>query len=336
MLNNPQLDAVPYGGLIKEDVMQKIWDISNIPLPFTDLAKTGSHDNPRKEFITDELEPPVTNNAFVEGADIDQDDSNVGDRLSNMTQISVKEVKVTDSSQSIAGHGGMNTLAYQLKERQKELRRDVEAQMLTHQASVVGDAATIPGISAGLGAQIFTNCSYGAGGSGTGFNFTTGLFESPTPGAPRALSEKDVRDVLQQIYEQGGNTDLLMARPQVIRSMSEYMFTDTAKVATMTNQQPGEKTAYGSVNVFVTDFGQTVAMKDNRIQPQDAEDVSTMYFLDPDHLEVSYLRGYQTEPLAKTGLSEKRLMSVQYTMCVLNEKSQGAIFDIDETVPMEA
>jgi hypothetical protein len=40
--------------------------------------------------------------------------------------------------------------------------------------------------------------------------------------------------------------------------------------------------------------------------------------------------------LAKTGLSEKRLMSVQYSMLVLNEKSQGAILAIDETAAVVA
>jgi hypothetical protein len=337
-LNHVALDAAPYGGLIKEDVMEKIWDISNIPLPFTDLCSKGTHSNRRAEFVTTVLAVPVTNNAIYEGSDVNQNNTAVGVRLGNFTQIAVKEVQVTDTSESANGFGGINTIAYQVKERQKELRRDIEAQMLTLQASVAGDAASIAGISAGLGAQLKTNISLGATAVAGGFNTGTGLFVAPTAagGTKRALSETIVRNILQLVYENGGNTKLLMARPAVIRKMSEYLFTSTARVATLTSTSPENKTAYGSVNVFISDFGSVVEMKDNRLQPVDAAGTSSMYFLDPAHLKQSFLRGYQVEPLAKTGLAEKRLMSAQYSLLVLNELSQGAIYAIDETLAMIA
>jgi hypothetical protein len=335
-LSHTGLDAALYGGLIREDVMDKIWDISNIPLPLTDIVQTGKHTNRRVEFIQTALASAVTNNAVYEGADISQNNTQTGERLGNYTQIAVKEVQVTSTAEAAKGIGSINTLAYQLKERQKELRRDVEAQMLTHQASVAGNDTATAGISAGIGAQLKTNVKVGAGGAVGGFNTSTGLFVAPTPGTKRALSETLVRDTLQSVYEQGGDTKLLMARPAVIRRMSEYLFTSTARVATMTSDNPANKTAYGSVNVFISDFGSVVEMRDNRIQPVDAAATSSMYFLDPAHLKQSFLQGYTTENLAKTGLAEKRLMSVQYSFLVLNEKSQGAILAIDEALAMVA
>ena len=338
MNTGQSLDAAVYGGLVREDVMDKIWDISNIPLPLTDMISKGTHSNRRCEFTEDELAAPVTDNALVDGADMDQDDSRVGTRLGNYTQIAGKEVRVSHTGEASNSIGNQGKMSYQIMERQKELRRDVEAQMLTHQASVAGDANTVPGISAGFGAQLKTNISLGATGVAGGFNTTTGLYESPTPGTARALSETTIRDILQGVYVAGGNTSLVMARPAVIRLMSEYLFTSTARVATMTAEQsqnaPAAQTAYGSVNVFVTDFGQTIKMRDNRLQPADAADTSTMYMVDGSHLKQSMLRGYQVEPLAKTGLSNKRMMSVEYTFLVLNEKSQGCIYAIDETTPM--
>jgi hypothetical protein len=340
-LNAADLAGVQYGGLVREDVMEKIWDISSIPLPFTDLCSKATHSNRKVEFTTDKLRDPVTDNAAVDGADIDQDDTNTGQRLGNYTQISTKEVKISHSAEASNSVGGAGKLAYQITMRQRELRRDVEAQMLTHQASVAGDGDTIAGISAGLGAQLKTNVSVGATGSVGGFNFTTGLFVAPTAGTARALSETTIRDVLQDVYEAGGSTELLMARPPVIRKLSEYLFSGTARVATLQSNKEqkgdgGALTAYGSVNVFVTDFGQTIQLRDNRLQPADASGVSSVYLLDPAHLEQSFLRGYQVEPLAKTGLSEKRLMSCEYSLKVLNESSQGAILDIDETAAVVA
>jgi Family of unknown function (DUF5309) len=334
-------DAVKYGGVIREDVMEKIWDISNIPLPFTDMCAKGTHSNRRVEFVTDELASPATDNAVVEGADNTRNDGKFGKRLGNYTQIATKAVKVTTTAEASDSIGGQASLAWQVKERQKELRRDVEAQMLTHQGSVAGDANTIPGVSAGIGAQLKSNVNVGATGAVGGFNETTGLFVAPTPGTARALSETTIRDVLQQVYEAGGNTSTAMARPSVIRKLSEYLFGATARVATLTSDKAqkgdgGALTAYGSVNVFVTDFGQTITLRDNRLQPADAAGVSSMYFLDSAHLKQSFLRGYRVDPLAKNGLADTRLMSTEYSLLVLNEKSQGAIFDIDETAAVVA
>ena len=39
------LKSIAKGGVINEDVMQKIFDISKIPLPFTDLVGSSTHKN---------------------------------------------------------------------------------------------------------------------------------------------------------------------------------------------------------------------------------------------------------------------------------------------------
>lgn len=339
-LDHADASAALAGGVIREDVMEKIWDISKIPLPLTDMCASRTHSNRYAEWTEDKLAAPSTANAVVDGADIAQNDTVIPSRLGNYTQISVKEVQISHSAEAADSIGNSTSMSYQVMRRQQELRRDVEATQLTHQGSVAGDGATIPGKAAGLGAQLKTNISLGATGVAGGFDTGTKLFVSPTPGTKRALSETTIRDILQMIYQEGGNTTTLMARPPVIRKLSEYLFTSTARVANMQANQaqnsPQSLTAYGSVNVFVTDFGQTVQMRDNRLQPTDAAATSTMYFLDPQHLAQSFMRGYQTEPLGKTGLSDKKLMSVEWTFEVLNEKSQGAIYAIDEALAVVA
>lgn len=339
-LDHQDASAQPAGGVIREDVMNQIWDISNIPLPLTDAISKGKHTNRKAEWTEDKLADPNTSNAVVDGADISQNNTKLGARLANYTQISVKEVQVSHSAEAANSIGNQASMSHQVMQRQKELRRDVEAIQLSIQASVAGDGDTIPGKSAGFGAQLKTNISLGATGVAGGFNTTTGLFVAPAPGTKRALSETTIRDILQKVYEAGGNTQMLMARPAVIRKLSEYLFTATARVANMqasVNQtEPKSLTAYGSVNVFVTDFGQTVQMRDNRLQPVEAAGQSTMYMVDPSHLRQSFLRGYQVEPLGKTGLSDKNLMSAEWSFLVLNELSQGAIYAIDEALAVVA
>jgi len=334
------LSAALNGGLVLPDVMDKIWNISNIPLVLTDLCAKGTHSNRKAEFTVDELATQVSNNAAVEGADVTRIDNVLSKREGNYTQIATKGVKMTDTAEAANSIGGVGRAAYQLKERQKELKRDIEAQMCSHQASVAGDASSVAGISAGIGAQLKTNVKFGATGAVGGFNYSTGLYVAPTPGTKRALSETLIRDVLQDIYVAGGNTSLLMARPVVIRKLSEYLFTSTARVATLTSEQeqnsPSALTAYGSVNVMVTDFGQTVQMRDNRLQLVDTTATSSMYFIDPSKLKQSFLRGVQAERLAKTGLSDSWMLSAQYSFLIMAEKSQGAILAIDEALTVVA
>lgn len=213
--------------------------------------------------------------------------------------------------------------------------------MLTPQASVAGDGTAVAGVSGGFQAWIKTNVAYGATGSAGGFNFTTGVIDAPTAGTARALTETLIRDMAQQVYEEGGNTYCLMGTPQVIRLLSEYLFTSSARIATQTNYNQGTNedmasTAYGAHNVFVTDFGQILRMKDNRLQAVTAANESALFLIDNTKIRQSFLTGYRTEPIAKTGLSEKRLISVDYSLLVTNEKAHACIADIDETAAVTA
>jgi len=72
----------------------------------------------------------------------------------------------------------------------------------------------------------------------------------------------------------------------------------------------------------------------NRLQPTHKDsggsiDVADVFILDPSYLSLSYLKGYRTEDLAKTGLAENKQMSVDWTLKVLTEKSHAIIGDIN-------
>ena len=340
-LDSADLKAVGYGGLINEDVMQRIWDISKIPLPLTDRIGTETCKNSYKEWTTDELAAPNLSNAHVDGADASGNDTKTGKRVGNHCQISTKIVQVSTRANESDSIGGAGSLSYQVMKRQQELRRDVEAIALTHQASVADDGNTTPGKSAGLGAWLETSTSRGTTGADGGFNTGTGIVAAPAVGAKRALTEKAVRDIVQSVYQEGGDPTVLMSLPSVIRAFSEYLFTSSARVATLMADQgrSAEKaTALGSVNVFVTDFG-TLDLVDNRLQQlyaADDGDCANVYIITPEYLSLGYLHGYRTEPLAKTGLSDKRQMAVDWTLIVQSEKAHGVIADIDPTLAVTA
>jgi len=338
-LSSQDLNAVARGGVVNESLMQKIWNISKIPLPFTDVIGTASHTNSYTSWVQDTLQAVNLSNAAVDGQDTTSY-TNIppAPRVGNQSQISTKVVAVSERAQSVDSVGG-DALAYQLMMRQQELKRDMEAIMLTGQASVADNGDSVAGKSGGLGSWIATNVSLGATGVVGGYSTTTGLTVAPTYGTKRAASETVLRDLLQAAWQQGGNPTQVMSTPSVIRHMSEYFFTSTARVATLfedTGTSKTAATAKGSVNVFVSDFGVTVELVANRLQPVQSAGVATAFILDPALIEQSFLKGVHVAPLAKDGLADKRLISCDWTLKVLQEKGLAAYFDIDTALAMVA
>ncbi len=330
------LKGVDHNGLIREDVMDKIWDISSIPLPFTDAVGSDTCDNSYTEWTTDKLGDPALGGWVVDGADSDKNDAAGGKRLGNHCGILTKEVQVSARARASNTIGRGDELAYQVMMRQKELRRNVEANLLGIQASQADDGNATPGIPAGLAAML------PAFDTGTGF--TAGAFANGawtalvSGGSVTALTEKMVRDAAQAVWEDGGDPSMLMGVPGQIRQLSEYMFTSSSRIATLTRETRGIEggaSALGSVNVFITDFGVTLDFVPNRIQrPYDAAgtgDAAALFILDPTYFRVSFLRGYRVEPLAKSGLSDKRLMSADFTLKALNPDAGRVLPDLDFT-----
>lgn len=328
-LDSADLKAVLRGGLIREDVMDRIFDISRIPLPFTDMIGSGSHKNSYAEWTTDELAAPDVTNAVVDGDDATGNDTKTGARVGNHSQISDKVVRVSFRADASDTIGRARELGYQLARRQQELRRDVEAIALENQGSVADDGNTVPGLAGGLPTWLETSIANGTPG---GFQTGSGLTAAFTPVAPTALTESDVRDIVQSVYQEGGDPTKMMSVPAVIRKFSEYLFTSSARIATLMSDQGRSAeaaTAMGSVNVFVTDFG-TLDLVPNRLQQlQGGGTWAFVFILDPEYLSLSYLQGYRTEMLAKTGLAENRQMSVDWTLKVHTEKAHGIIGSVD-------
>ena len=338
-LDAADLAAVAVDGLIREEVMDKIWDISRIPLPFTDMVGSGTVSNARYSWTKDALQAAVINGQQIDGVDTTSiNDTNTGSRVQNFCETRVKVVQVSTRADASNTIGRSNELAYQIMMRQQELRRDVEATALSNNSSRADDGASTAGRTGALNAWIETTLTVGATGSAGGFNTGTGICDAYTPGTAAALSEADFKDKLQAVYEQGGESMVVMARPAVIRLFSEYQFTSGARIATMTRDTQGEAgpgTSLGAVNVYIGDFA-TVKLVANRLQPTIASNKSTMFILDPSLIDLVYLKGYSVEPLAKTGLSSKSQMSVDWGLRVGNEEGLAAIADIDETAAMVA
>ena len=330
------LKSIAKGGVINEDIMQKIFDISKIPLPFTDLVGSTTHKNERFDWVVDELRAPDVTNARVDGSDAGEASEAGGARVGNHSQISDEVIAVSYRADASDTVGRTKELAYRITRGNQQIRRDVEAIALNNQASVAG-TDEVAGVTGGLPSWIETTVMNADGSAATagGHNMTTGLTVKANVGdgsAATGLSFQAVKDAIQGVYEEGGEVTHLMSNPGVIGALSSYMFDNEARVATLTSDQGApansKATALSSVNVLVSDFG-TIKLVPNRLQPLDENGNAIAFLLDPEYVSLSYLEGYRTDQLAKTGLAEKRQISVDWGLRVHTEKAHGMIVNID-------
>jgi hypothetical protein len=144
-VTNPDQNTQAFGGLVRESVMNKIFDVSKWPLDFTPHLGTKSTDNSYTEWVVDKLDNSVITNAVVDGADtITQDDTQLGAREGNRSQISIKVVKVSTRADAAGTIGYARELANQISRQQIVLRRDCESAMLSENPSIKATNAATP------------------------------------------------------------------------------------------------------------------------------------------------------------------------------------------------
>lgn len=341
-LDAADLAAIDAGGFINEDLMQEIQDSSEGIKPvLLDMIPTVPVSNSHKTWLEDELEAP-TDSSVISGADATVANQTMPNaaRVGNHAQTNVKVVAVSERAQNVDTAGMSSALDYRTRRKLLELKRDVEYRFLGNQASVADTGDAVKGVTAGLGAWIATNSYSGTGGAPGGYDPNTGLVAAPTVGYARSISLDLIRDAVKAIYDAGGGENglVLMSVPGVIKEISEALRTDgtynfVSPVANISGTQAETQVAQGWTDQAITDFGIRLKLVPNRLQPTytsaGGQDVANLYILDTNYLAKGFLHDFKVEPLAKVGLSHRRLLSVDWmTVCKL-ERVQAVIRDID-------
>lgn len=349
-LDVADLKLVAAGGLIREDVLDQIFDISDIPTPFLDMIGTEGFDNSYSEWTEDKLSAPDIANKKVSGSDIASTDNKAttanAKRVGNHAQISIKPVMVTQRSGYIAGIGRSDEMGYQTAMRLQELRRDVEAITLTGQASVQDDNNATAGQSAGAGAWITTNKDVGAGGAIAGFQTGTKLVTAQVAGEGRGLTMTMISTQIENVYTLGGMPTTLMSVPGVTKRLGTFLFTTPVAAKPTANVDgavPTAQVSQGFIDSFKTDFGFLMQLVPNRLQQTyadaaggAAQTVANVYGLDARYWKLGLLYGWKVDPLAKVGLSDRKMLSVDWMLKAYLERANFIIADINTTTAVVA
>ena len=139
-------------------------------------------------------------------------------------------------------------------------------------------------------------------------------------GTPTVFSQTKFDAVMQSIWEQGGNPDVVY--------LSAFQMNKALGFTGMNNQRStigasvgGTNAVINAVDVYVTPWGtvEFVPTRENR-----SRDV---FIMQNEFWSVGVLRPTKNVELAKTGDSSKRQVVTELTLCSLNEKASGIIAD---------
>jgi len=179
---------------------------------------------------------------------------------------------------------------------------------------------------------------------------------APTAGTLRSMTETYLKNALRGLYNDGAEVTHLMSTPDMIEKVSDYMFTSSARVATMqttvsqgnrqgveagNGAQSGGITAQGAVNMYVGNFG-TITLTPNRqfhtyeSAAGSAGDATEILLFDSRYGSMAYLQNYRTTPLPTPSLGDQAAVNVD--CCFIPEATHAftVISDLNWDAAMTA
>jgi hypothetical protein len=291
----------------REDLSDIIYDVTPTETPFLSALPRGKATSTKHEWLTRSLAAASGSNANIEGDDATNDAANTNVRLDNQTQILDKVAQVSRTQESVKNAGMPRTMAREMADKMKEIKRDLETSLLQNTAKVVGND-TAARVMAGLQTYVKTNISKASDGTaaaGTGADIYT-------DGTARALSEPLVEEALALAWTNGGNPSMGVLNAFQKRKAAAFS-------GSSSKMSDGDKRKVTN-NV---ELGTEIRLVPCRQCPTDV-----IYFVDTEFVELSVLDDFSTHDLAKTGDSTRKQIVGEMTLEVRNEKAHAGVYDL--------
>lgn len=300
---------------IREDLSNVIYNISPEETPYVSNIGKGTISNTVFDWQTDSLAAAQAN-AQLEGNETAYAAVSPTTRLQNYAQISSKSVVISGTQEKVNAAGRRSELAMQIAKRGSELKRDIEFSCLNNQAAVAGNSTTARQ-TASLQAFLKTNTN--KAGDGADPVYSTIPDDARTDGTARAFTETILKDVIQQVWTEGGTPKMLL-----VGSFNKQAASGFGGIAASRFNVTGAKpsTIIAAADIFVSDFGNV------SIVPSRFQKASDAFVVDPEYASIDYLRPMQTMEMAKTGDAEKRLMLCEWGHRVHTERAHGIAADL--------
>jgi len=310
----------------REEFANAIYMITPEDTPFVSMIGRDSVESTHPEWQTDTLVAPNVNNAVPQGDDFTYGAVTATTRLGNYTQISRKEYIISRTQEKTLKAGPQSELGRQRRKKGTELRKDMEAILLSNQASLPGNSTTAP-LLGGLPTFITTNVNRGAGGANGGFSQGTGLTVAATNGTQRAFSKAILDSIIISAFTSGGTPRALMVSPYVKTVFSTFMSDPSVAPQRMTTSNSKQATIVGAADTYLSDFG-TIDVVPNRVMGTSAALARNAYMIDPEMLSLGVFDDIKEVTPAVTGDATKKVLITEYTLRVNNEAGVSVAADL--------
>lgn len=212
----------------------------------------------------------------------------------NYTSIFQKALNVSGTQQAIDQYGISDEFAYQASKKMPHLLRLVNKSIF-HGVRSAGSASA-PRSMGGLGTFITDNTE-NAGGS---------------------IVKADIDNLMEKVYLDGGNPDLLILHPSAANDIHTILDSSSYVRLELDNSMLGMaaisrvQTQYGPLNIVM-----------DRFAP-----LAKGWILDSSKIGLYTLRGFASKPLAVTGDSKKGEVVGEISLLTSNDKAHGYIYGI--------
>ena len=299
----------------REDLIDKIFRTSPTETPITSAAGRVTATSTFHEWQRDSLSAANADNAMIDGDDTALQAQVATERVGNHLQIFSKVIGTSRRANIIKKAGRGSEQALLKAKAMLELKRDIEKMVVSNNPAVAS-TTSVAGKSGGLGVQLYKNLSSAVGGSTTAW--TTGApTVAPVTGTPRAMIVGYLNTVQQSIFTSSGvQPDMIVMGPAHKAVFST--FTGIAQNRLDTGKKQGAVVT--GADIFIGDFG-TLQVVPHYLM----SGATDAYLLNMDYIDMAYLDGIKTSPLAKTGDSEKELITADCCLAVRSSDAQGKI-----------
>ena len=320
---------------IRQDLSDLIAVVDAKTCPVVSTAKKGSEPiNPLTQWQADAFATTGVPSGVLSNADISSSDfiDNAANRaiLSARVQKFREVPSVDDLAQNVsevAGVGKKREMARAVTKSLEQIKRQMEAAFCSDQESQEQSGGD-PYLTRGLGKWI-------QNGAQTDLPVAA-AYRTPTASinatATASLTEANVQDVLQSIYEQTGkvSTYSLICGPNLKRAFTgftrtQFASTNVASAIRTLNQDAEAKKITSTVDIFEGDFG-TLELIPSLFLAKNAstaEQLSRGYVLDMDMIELRYNRKPRFQELEDRGGGSRGIVDAICALCVKSPLGLG-------------
>lgn len=320
---------------IRQDLSDLIAVVDAKTCPVVSTAKKGSEPiNPLTQWQADAFATTGVPSGVLSNTDISSSDfiDNAANRaiLSARVQKFREVPSVDDLAQNIsevAGIGKKREMAKAVTKSLEQIKRSMEAAFCSDQESQEQSGAS-PYLTRGLGKWI-------QNGAQTDLPVAA-AYRTPTASiattATASLTEANVQDVLQSIYEQTGkvSTYSLICGPNLKRAFTgftrtQFASTNVASAIRTLNTEAESKKITSTVDIFEGDFG-TLELIPSLFLAKNAstaEQLSRGYVLDMDMVELRYNRKPRFQELEDRGGGSRGIVDAICALCVKSPLGLG-------------